>query len=81
MVERLVQQGLAVRVEPPGDRRVRQVHLTERGRRVVEESIAIRQRWVGSLAASLSGDQQAIVVDAMRLLTAGAAAQEVAAAP
>jgi len=81
MVERLVQQGLAVRVEPPGDRRVRQVHLTERGSAVVEESIAIRQRWVDSLAASLSGDQQAIVVDAMRLLTAGAAAQEVAAAP
>jgi DNA-binding MarR family transcriptional regulator len=81
MVDRLVQQGLAVRVEPPGDRRVRQVHLTERGRRMVEESMAIRQQWVDSLAASLSADQQAVVVDAMRLLTAGAAreaAQEMA---
>jgi DNA-binding MarR family transcriptional regulator len=68
MVERLVQQDLVVRIEFPGDRRVRQVHLTEHGRRVVEESLADRQEWVRSLVESLSGDEQAVVVRAMHLL-------------
>jgi DNA-binding MarR family transcriptional regulator len=71
MVERLVQQDLVVRVEVPGDRRVRHVHLTERGRRVVEESLALRERWVESLVGSLSADQQAVLVQTMRLLNEG----------
>ena len=33
MVERLVQQGLVRRVESPGDRRVRQVHLPKKDAR------------------------------------------------
>jgi DNA-binding MarR family transcriptional regulator len=66
MVERLVQQDLVVRVESPGDRRVRQVHLTERGRRVVEESLGFRERWVEALVGSLSADQQASLAQVMR---------------
>jgi DNA-binding MarR family transcriptional regulator len=69
MVERLAQQDLVVRIEVPGDRRVRQVHLTERGRRVVEESLAAHQQWVHSLVELLSADQQVAVSHAMRLLT------------
>jgi DNA-binding MarR family transcriptional regulator len=68
MVERLVQQDLVVRVEVPGDRRVRHVHLTERGRRVVEESLALRERWVESLVGSLTADQQAVLAQVMELL-------------
>jgi len=68
MVERLVQQDLVVRVEFPEDRRVRQVHLTERGRRIVEESLAVRQQWVQSLVESLSADQQAVITNAVHLL-------------
>jgi len=68
MVERLVQQDLVVRVESPGDRRVRHVHLTEHGRRVVEQSLALRERWVESLVGSLSADQQAVLAQVMRLL-------------
>ncbi len=71
MVERLVQQDLVVRVESPGDRRVREVHLTERGRGVVEESLALRERWVESLVGSLSADQQAVLAQTMRLLNEG----------
>jgi DNA-binding MarR family transcriptional regulator len=69
MVERLVQQGLVMRVEDPDDRRVRRVHLTERGGAVVEESLALRQQWADSIVASLSAEQQAILAQAMRLLT------------
>jgi DNA-binding MarR family transcriptional regulator len=71
MVERLVQQGLVVRVEDPEDRRVRRVHLTERGSAVVEESLALRRQWADSLVASLSAEQQASLGQAIRLLTRG----------
>jgi DNA-binding MarR family transcriptional regulator len=68
MVERLVQQDLVVRREFPGDRRVRQVNLTEHGRHVVEETLAVREQWVHSLVESLSADEQTVVVQAMALL-------------
>ena len=68
MVERLVQQGLVVRVESPEDRRVRRVHLTGGGRRVVEESLSVRQQWVDSLVESLSADQRATLAEAVHLL-------------
>jgi len=71
MVERLVQQGLVVRVEDSEDRRVRRVHLTERGSAVVEQSLALRQQWADSLVASLSAEQQASLGQAIRLLTRG----------
>ena len=77
MVERLVQQGLVRRVESPGDRRVRLVHLTEAGRRMVETSIAARQKWVEELTASLTDEQMALIGAALRILTERAAALEI----
>ena len=71
MVDRLVQQGLVVRAEIPDDRRVRRVHLTERGRGVVEESFAARRQWIDSFVASLPADRQAVLAQAMSLLTLG----------
>jgi DNA-binding MarR family transcriptional regulator len=72
MVERLVQQGWVVRVEDPDDRRVRRVHLTESGRSVVDEILALRQQWVDSLVASLSAEQRAVLAQAMRWLNLSA---------
>ena len=69
MIERLVQQGLVQRCESPDDRRVRLVHLTERGRQVVDESIRARQQWVERLVASLSEEARHAVGEALRLLT------------
>lgn len=73
MVEKLVQQGLVRRVESAGDRRVRQVHLTEEGRRMVEASIRARQAWVETLAASLTDEQKMLISAALRILTEQAA--------
>jgi DNA-binding MarR family transcriptional regulator len=73
MVERLAQQGLVHRVEAPGDRRVRQVHLTEAGRQMVEISIAARQRWVERLTAALTNEQKTFISAALRLLMERAA--------
>jgi DNA-binding MarR family transcriptional regulator len=76
MIERLVQQGLVERCESPDDRRVRLVHLTERGRQVVDESIRARQQWVERLLASLSEEQRNLVGRALRVLTEHAALME-----
>jgi DNA-binding MarR family transcriptional regulator len=62
MIERMVQQGVVQRAETSGDRRVRMVSLTERGRQIVLESIAERQVWIEQLAALLpEGDRQRIL--------------------
>lgn len=76
MVERLVQQGLVRRTESPSDRRVRQVHLTEKGGQMVETSIAARQKWVEELTAALTDEQMALIGSALRILTERAAALE-----
>ena len=73
MVERLVQQGLVQRSEAPGDRRVRLVHLTERGRQVVNESIRAGQQWIERVHATLTAEQKTAVDEVMRLLTEKAA--------
>jgi len=76
VVERMVQGGLVQRSESPDDRRVRLVHLTERGRQVVDESIAARQRWVERLVASLSAEERRRVWRALGILTEKAARLE-----
>jgi DNA-binding MarR family transcriptional regulator len=58
MIERMVQQGVVQRAETPGDRRVRLVHLTESGSRVVQEIIAARQAWIEKLIAPLSAEER-----------------------
>ncbi len=76
MIERLVQQGLVRRCESPDDRRVRLVHLTERGRQAVDESIRARQQWVERLVGSLSEEQRQAIGQALRVLTEQAALLE-----
>src|SRR5687768_620625 len=39
-VDRLARRGLVARKEDPGDRRVRRVHLTARGRKLIEPAFA-----------------------------------------
>lgn len=73
MIERMVQQGLVKRSEVPGDRRVRQVSLTEQGQQVVISSIAARQTWTEQLVASLSPEERAQVTATLLLLNERAA--------
>jgi DNA-binding MarR family transcriptional regulator len=69
MVERMVQQGLVTRCEVAGDRRVRLVHLTEQGLKLVLESINVHREWVHSLAANLTPEQQAESSHVLNMLT------------
>lgn len=68
LLERLVQQGLAVRSEDPLDRRNKRVALTEAGEAIVQESMAARQGWLDRLAETLAPAEQQQVDAALRLL-------------
>ncbi len=68
MLERLVQLGLVRRSEDPDDRRAKKLVLTDKGCRVIEESIQARQGWVQQLAASLSPAEKELVATSVRIM-------------
>jgi len=68
MLERMVQQELILRTEDPDDRRVKQIILTDNGRRVLEEGIRARQGWLDDLAKTLSDDEKETIKLALDIL-------------
>jgi DNA-binding MarR family transcriptional regulator len=46
MLDRLVQQDLILRSEDPGDRRVKQIVLTDKGHQILEGGIRARVSWL-----------------------------------
>jgi DNA-binding MarR family transcriptional regulator len=68
MLERLVQQDLISRSEDPNDRRVKQIILTEKGLRFLEESIHASRGWVDSLAESLTASEKEEIQAALEIL-------------
>ncbi len=72
MIDRLVKLGMVTRSESSTDRRIRRVQLTDNGKRIVEESIAARQAWVGRLVENLSEDEQQLIHRAMHVLSSTA---------
>jgi DNA-binding MarR family transcriptional regulator len=68
MIERLVHEGVVERTEGPTDRRVRLVHLTEKGHQVVQDGIAARQAWINQLVTTLSAEEQEQVAAGLRIL-------------
>ena len=69
MLDRLVQQGLILRSEDPSDRRAKQIVLTDKGLRVLQESMPARQNWLYDLAKALSEPEKEAVTEALELLT------------
>jgi len=72
LVERLVKSGLLERTERPGDRRVRELTLTDEGRALIQRGIEARLRWMQDLTTELSPDRQAAIVKALTYLTGAA---------
>ena len=68
MLERLVQQDLIQRDEDPDDRRVKQIIITEKGCKMLEEGLKARQGWLTELVDSLSETEQEQVSIALSLL-------------
>jgi len=76
MVDRLVQQGLLERAEDLDDRRVKKITLSPKGRKLVEESIEARRRWVEQLTDKLTVEEQESISAALVTLTAAARSLE-----
>jgi len=72
MVDRLVQMGLLERNEALQDRRLRHLKLTVQGQALVERGIAARRAWMESLTSNLSPEQQAMIAEALGMLTEAA---------
>ena len=68
MLERLVQQGLILRTEDPEDRRGKQIVLTDKGDRVLEEGIRARQSWLDDLTETLSVGEKDTIMVALNVL-------------
>ena len=68
MADRLEKVNLVQRVPKSGDRRVRNVVLTEQGEIFVKRSIKARQDWVKAIPTELSDDQLDQISDALQLL-------------
>jgi len=69
MLDRLVQQDLVERVEDPDDRRGKRISLTEKGRKIVQESMYARQGWIPQLSESLTDEEKTVVMEAVSLLS------------
>ena len=72
LIERLVHANLVVRTESPTDRRIRMVNLTDTGRKIIEESISARQRWLEGLMTSLTDQQKQSIGESLKTLTENA---------
>jgi len=81
MLDRLVRQALIARSEDPHDRRSKHIVLTEKGQRVLHESLQARQGWMDDLAQCLTPQEQDQVLAALNLLIEKADQLESAAAP
>jgi len=68
MLDRLVQQELILRSEDPDDRRVKKIVLTDKGRKILQESLHMRQTWLEDLAAALSPGEKEQIVAALQIL-------------
>jgi DNA-binding MarR family transcriptional regulator len=68
MVDRLENQNLVTRIPDPGDRRVRNVVLSDQGERFVLQSIEARRSWVKEVPAQFSEEQLDQISSALQLL-------------
>lgn len=76
MIEKLVQSGLLERAEDHTDRRAKQITLSAKGRKLIEQSIEARRRWLEELTDAFTSAQQEAIIDALTNLTAAARESE-----
>jgi DNA-binding MarR family transcriptional regulator len=69
MVNRLEKQNLVARISDPGDRRVRNVVLSEQGEAFVRQSIEARRSWVKEATVELSEEQLEQISSALGVLS------------
>ncbi len=72
LVDKLVQGGFVKRDEDPSDRRAKLLNLTDKGRKLIQQGIEERYRWVDELAGKLSAERRAKVSEALTIMTEAA---------
>ncbi len=70
LVDRLVKQDLVQRTAEPGDRRVRNVVLSDVGKQFVKQSISARKNWLEDIPEELDDEQLDQISTALQLLNA-----------
>lgn len=68
LVEKLVQAGYIARTENPQDRRARQLTLTGKGHKLIQDGIQQSYNWSDRLASQLSSEECALVEKTMAIL-------------
>jgi len=68
LLEKMVQQGLVHRSEDPQDRRNKVLVLTEDGKKIANEGMIERHKWLSDLINILTEEEQDQVDTALRLL-------------
>ena len=56
IVDKLAEEGLALRVAAPGDRRAHLVRLTPKGRAVFQQHAAVHEGWISDILGGLDAD-------------------------
>ena len=72
LVEKLVQGGFVKREEDPNDRRSKLLNLTDKGRKLVQQGIEERYRWMDELAFRLPAEDREKVSEALNIMTEAA---------
>lgn len=76
-IDGLERDGLVVRTPDAHDRRVKQVSITDEGRRVIGETEPLRQELIGSVFGVLNAAEQEQLADMMARMLAAVDEQEV----
>jgi DNA-binding MarR family transcriptional regulator len=72
LVDKLVQGGLIQREEDPNDRRAKLLNLTEKGRKLIQQGMEERYRWVNQLAGRLTAEEREKVAEALEIMIGSA---------
>lgn len=63
IVDRLVENGIIVRVPVPGDRRASLARLTKKGHEEFARQVVAHEGWVDQLLSDFSGDEAEVISD------------------
>ena len=72
LVDKLVQSSFIKRDEDPSDRRAKLLNLTDKGKKLIQQGIEERYRWVDELAGRLTAEERAQVSEALNIMTQAA---------
>jgi DNA-binding MarR family transcriptional regulator len=76
LVDKLVQSGLIRREEDPHDRRAKCLNLTDKGKELIQQGVALRYHWLDQLAEKLTAEERVKINEALTIMTEAAQEME-----